>query len=97
MNEYIEGNLFVLDIIAHSSSELRKIFEKKKESIKQKYGILIQELEIPNRQEQEGFAEYENTIGGRFFMRGIAKSAYLFLAYKIPSEQVLVVATCIDM
>lgn len=74
----------VPDVTARSNAELSSILR----GIERKYGSFKQNMEVRTERFSLGMIEYKNTVGGRLFMRSIAKSAYLLLASRIPAEKV---------
>ncbi len=72
------------DVKARSKEELITILK----SIERRYGHFAHEVEMRTEQISLGMIEYENTVGGRLFMRSVAKSAYLLFASRVPDEKV---------
>lgn len=71
------------EIRARSEKELNKILD----GIKKKYGEISQTTEVTTEPISLGLVEHENTLGGRLFMRSVAKTAYLFLVSCLPKEK----------
>jgi hypothetical protein len=72
----------VPDVTAPSKKELMIVLR----GFERKYGSLYR-LEIRTERFSLGVIEYDNTVGGRLFMRSVAKAAYLLLASRIPKEK----------
>jgi hypothetical protein len=72
------------DVKARSKEELITILK----GIERKYGEFAHEVELRTEPISLGMIEYENTIGGRLFMRSVAKSAYLLLASRVSDDKV---------
>ncbi len=72
------------DVRAPSRESLLKILN----GIEKKLGHFSQQVEIRTEPTSLGMIEYEITVGGRLFMRSVAKSAYLMLASRLPAEKV---------
>jgi hypothetical protein len=79
-----ENGLPIPIVKAGSKKELNQILE----GIKKKYGEFAQNIETISEPISIGEIEYDNSVGGRLFMRSVAKSAYLFLAVRLPKEKV---------
>lgn len=83
--KFDENGFPIPEVKAGSKRELNNILK----GIKKKYGQIAQTTEITAEPISLGVVEYENTVGGRLFMRSVAKTAYLFLASRLPKEKVL--------
>ncbi|MFQ6113627.1 MAG: HNH endonuclease [bacterium] len=82
--KFDQNGVPIPDIRARSQKELNEILE----GINKKYGQIAQSTEITTEPIRLGMVEYENTVGGRLFNRSVAKTAYLFLASRLPKEKV---------
>ena len=69
---------------ASSKKELNQILD----GIKKKYGEFAQNIKTTSEPISLGEIEYDNSVGGRLFMRSVAKSSYLFFATRLPKEKV---------
>lgn len=83
--EHEENGSPIPDIRARSEKELRQILE----GIQAKHGQFSQPVEITKTNDESilGLVEYENTVGGRLFMRSVAKTAFLYLTTRLPKEK----------
>ncbi|MGH7596034.1 MAG: HNH endonuclease [bacterium] len=79
-----QNALPIPEVKARSKDELNEILD----GIRKKYGQFAKPIETISESIPIGLSEYENTIGGRLFMRAAAKSAYLFLAIHFPKEKI---------
>lgn len=82
--QFDQSGLPIPDVKARSKDELNEILD----GIRKKYGQFAKPVDTISEPISIGLVEYENTIGGRLFMRSVAKSAYLFLATHFPKEKV---------
>jgi hypothetical protein len=72
------------DVRAGTKAKLLEVMK----GIEKKHGQFSQKVEMRTEPISLGMIEYENTVGGRLFMRSVAKSAYLLLASRIPDEKI---------
>jgi len=79
------GRITLVDVTASSEKELKKILR----GFEQEYSDLAPEFETSVNRTLLGLVERVDTVGGRLFMRSVAKSSYLLLALRTPAEQVL--------
>lgn len=82
--QFDQNGLPIPDVRARSKEELNEILD----GIRKKYGQFAKPVDTMSEPISLGLVEYDNTIGGRFFMRSVAKSAYLFLATNFPEEKI---------
>lgn len=83
VNIYFDKNgAPIPDVRARSKNELNDILR----GIKNKYGELSPNTQITIEPYSLGCVEHDHTIGGRLFMRSIAKTSYLFMASHLPKD-----------
>jgi hypothetical protein len=72
------------DVRAGSRKKVLEILK----GIEKKHGQFSQEVAIIKDPIPLGMVEYENMVGGRLFMRSVAKTAYLLLVSRLPDANV---------